>query len=472
MSTSPAGCRDAQRLVRLHSQRGILRLRRPAQRAQPARPAAVELRRGGERQRPDGFRAGRRRPLHVPERAERGVLPAGGVLLLARVRVPARQPRARAVPDGLRPRARLERRGLLALARLRRRPATARRRDRHAHAPERPPAVAAAWALGPMLDRLVKNFGETEQDYESNVAADLINLRRAPRAADRIPDRGLGLPDGTATTGSPCTRSSPPRCSDRSSRRFSSRHIHALVYLRPWITPGSAAGEAGPRGPARRRLAVLHDRHGRPADRPARLHQPGRGPVLAAGGRQGIRPRRRRIHAGLRRGGPVRHALRRRSDRDGRCTTAISSCTPRRPATRSRATSTRTPAGSSGSSTAPATPASPERAAYDGGKLPGRRDERLDADRPAWPRSPPTCSSRAVTGAYGYGTDIGGYYDLTNPPTSKELFLRWAEWAALSPDLPPARHGQGGHSHAVVLRRSDACASTTSSPSCTCERYR
>jgi alpha-glucosidase len=37
-----------------------------------------------------------------------------------------------------------------------------------------------------------------------------------------------------------------------------------------------------------------------------------------------------------------------------------------------------------------------------------------------------------VVGAYGYATDIGGYYDYTTPPTTKQLFLRWSEWAALS----------------------------------------
>ncbi|MBV8062050.1 MAG: hypothetical protein JOY51_00565 [Nevskia sp.] len=41
--------------------------------------------------------------------------------------------------------------------------------------------------------------------------------------------------------------------------------------------------------------------------------------------------------------------------------------------------------------------------------------------------------NRAVGGAYGYTTDIGGYEDLYTGPTSKELLLRWAEWAALSP---------------------------------------
>jgi len=41
--------------------------------------------------------------------------------------------------------------------------------------------------------------------------------------------------------------------------------------------------------------------------------------------------------------------------------------------------------------------------------------------------------NRGIAGAYGFGTDIGGYFDVGRTPTSKELFLRWAEWAALTP---------------------------------------
>jgi alpha-glucosidase (family GH31 glycosyl hydrolase) len=45
----------------------------------------------------------------------------------------------------------------------------------------------------------------------------------------------------------------------------------------------------------------------------------------------------------------------------------------------------------------------------------------------------PDMLNRAIGGAYGFSTDIGGYYDVNYPRTSRELFLRWAEWAALSP---------------------------------------
>src|SRR3712207_1834483 len=39
--------------------------------------------------------------------------------------------------------------------------------------------------------------------------------------------------------------------------------------------------------------------------------------------------------------------------------------------------------------------------------------------------------SRAVGGAWGYSTDIGGYLGVA----TRELFVRWTEWAALSPYL-------------------------------------
>jgi alpha-glucosidase (family GH31 glycosyl hydrolase) len=44
----------------------------------------------------------------------------------------------------------------------------------------------------------------------------------------------------------------------------------------------------------------------------------------------------------------------------------------------------------------------------------------------------PDMLNRAIGGAFGYSTDIGGYFDLFGP-TTRELFIRWAQWAALSP---------------------------------------
>jgi alpha-glucosidase len=75
----------------------------------------------------------------------------------------------------------------------------------------------------------------------------------------------------------------------------------------------------------------------------------------------------------------------------------------------------------------------PGNAAYENGNFPG--DETTDWSRASGLASLTTdMLNRAVGGAYGYGTDIGGYFDVgPYQPTSKELFLRWAEWAALSP---------------------------------------
>jgi alpha-D-xyloside xylohydrolase len=45
----------------------------------------------------------------------------------------------------------------------------------------------------------------------------------------------------------------------------------------------------------------------------------------------------------------------------------------------------------------------------------------------------PDMLNRAVGGAFGYSTDIGGYLDRFNPPADEELWTRWHEWAALTP---------------------------------------
>lgn len=75
----------------------------------------------------------------------------------------------------------------------------------------------------------------------------------------------------------------------------------------------------------------------------------------------------------------------------------------------------------------------PGDAAFENANFPG--DETTD-----WTRSSGLASqttdmlNRAIGGAYGFSTDIGGYFDLgPYQATTKELFLRWAEWAALSP---------------------------------------
>ncbi len=75
----------------------------------------------------------------------------------------------------------------------------------------------------------------------------------------------------------------------------------------------------------------------------------------------------------------------------------------------------------------------PGSAAFEGGNFAG--DETTDWTRSSGLQSViPDMLNRAVGGAYGYSTDIGGYFDLFTPrPTTKELFLRWAELAVFTP---------------------------------------
>ena len=74
----------------------------------------------------------------------------------------------------------------------------------------------------------------------------------------------------------------------------------------------------------------------------------------------------------------------------------------------------------------------PGSAAYESFNFPG--DETTDWSQPSGLASlTRDMLNRAIGGAYGYSTDIGGYFDLASPPTTHELFVRWAEWAALSP---------------------------------------
>jgi alpha-glucosidase len=75
----------------------------------------------------------------------------------------------------------------------------------------------------------------------------------------------------------------------------------------------------------------------------------------------------------------------------------------------------------------------PGAAAFENANFPG--DETTDWTRSAGLASLATdMLNRAIGGAWGFTTDIGGFFDVgPYQPTSRELFLRWAEWAALSP---------------------------------------
>lgn len=75
----------------------------------------------------------------------------------------------------------------------------------------------------------------------------------------------------------------------------------------------------------------------------------------------------------------------------------------------------------------------PGAAAFEYANFPG--DETTDWTRSAGLASLATdMLNRAIGGAWGFTTDIGGFFDVgPYQPTSQELFTRWAQWAALSP---------------------------------------
>lgn len=75
----------------------------------------------------------------------------------------------------------------------------------------------------------------------------------------------------------------------------------------------------------------------------------------------------------------------------------------------------------------------PGAAASENANFPG--DETTDWSRSSGLASQTTdMLNRSVGGLFGFGTDIGGYFDIGPfQPTTKELFIRWAELAALSP---------------------------------------
>lgn len=101
-----------------------------------------------------------------------------------------------------------------------------------------------SWALGPMLDRLVKNVGETNADYEQNVEADLTNIKRhkLPLTAYRL--EGWGFPEA-GNYGLDLPTHITPQLQASVFETLRRRGIHPLVYLRPFISPGSAPVREG-----------------------------------------------------------------------------------------------------------------------------------------------------------------------------------------------------------------------------------
>ena len=293
------------------------------------------------------------------------------------------------------------------------------------------------WGLGPMLDRLVKNFGETDEDYQSNLAADLDNMVRyhLPLKAYRI--EGWGFPGGNDGF-SLHTYTSPAEQAQAIST-LRSRGIHPLVYFRPWMTANSQAVANGwvakradgspyiTSGTTNQPIALLDFTNpiavrfwqgelAKAFDLGADGFMQDFGEEVLAGmhfhnGETGVTMHNRYLAIYAK---ATRQEIRRYERKHPK-----------------RHLWYFTRAGYTGR---------PGSAAYENANFPG--DETTDwTQSSGLPSSTPDMLNRAIGGAFGYGTDIGGYFDLNTPPTTKELFIRWAEWAALSPVF--RLHGAG-----------------------------
>jgi alpha-glucosidase (family GH31 glycosyl hydrolase) len=297
-----------------------------------------------------------------------------------------------------------------------------------------------AWALGPTLDRLVKNRGQTRSDYEANLRADIANIDRyhLPLKAYRIEGWGFRNPnnDGLVLY--------HPRVlgfalQSKIIAELHARHIHPLAYLRPFVTPGSA--------PDREHLTA-HKANGQTYYSTGTLGQ--HIALLDFTNPGAVRYWKREIakmldlgfdgfHADF--GEEVLYGMRFADGETGRTMhnrypilymkasrEAIDAYERTHPG---RKIWFYNRAGYSGT---------PGSAPYETGNVPG--DEATDWGQAAGLASlAPDMLNRAIGGAYGFATDIGGYYDYTTPPTTKELLLRWAEWAVLSPIF--RLHGSG-----------------------------
>jgi alpha-glucosidase len=287
--------------------------------------------------------------------------------------------------------------------------------------------IPPAWALGPALDR-ESRLGESAASYLAQVRRDLTDIRRY-----RLPLRAYRI-EGWATLSTVALRNI--------IARLHRMGIQALVYFRPFASHDAAATEA----PGTYRYAVTN-----------RLvaHTRSGGPYVfgdSFGGRAVLldftNPATVRWW-----GGRIRRALDLGADGfmqdfgeevqpgmtfdDGETGLQMHNRYPVLYARATRKILDRymhdhpnrrlfcyTRAGYSGD---------PGSAAYENGNFAG--DETTD-----WTRSSgigsviPDMLNRAIGGAWGYSTDIGGYFDLYTPrPTTKELLLRWAELAVFTP---------------------------------------
>jgi alpha-glucosidase (family GH31 glycosyl hydrolase) len=284
------------------------------------------------------------------------------------------------------------------------------------------------WAVGPILDRLVQFPSDPPDQYEGEVAGDLRDIARydLPLAGYRI-EGWQFLPD---------------RVLERFIKRLKRMDIHPMLYFRAFV----GQDEIGTDDPAAYDTALDRGYVG--------THQNGRPYTFISNfnanaaqidftDRAAVRWWQDRIRRALDLGADGfmqdfgEQVLADMHFDDGTTGTTMHNRLPvlfhratRRAVERyernhpGRQPFFYTRAGYTGT---------PGSAAYEGANFPG--DETTD-----WTRSSGLASlttdmlNRAIGGAYGFTTDIGGFFDVgPYEPTTKELFIRWAEWAALSP---------------------------------------
>ena len=430
--------------------RGLPRLRRPAPGDRSPGRRLLQLGRQRELRR-RALRRPRRAGRHdaLPQRAAGRLLPAGLVRLLAPVRLPAR-PRPSwpasawppTVPTPGRP---TSRRPSSTTSSPPARRAGDRRADRH----HRPPPRAAG--VGDRPDARPRDGAGRD--------GRLLRAQGPPGPAR--PRRATTC--RCAPTGSRAGASCPATSCATSSAACKARGLRVLFYFRAFVA--NDVGRNGGRRRVRRGAAPRRRRaHGRRRPTSSATHfggtsalidftNPARGSLVGARDPPRAGPRRRRLHAGLRRAGHAGHGLRRRQPRaemHNRYPALFHRARrggPRR--LRARAPAPRpfffTRAGYTGR---------PGAAAYENANFPG--DETTD-----WTRSSglaslsPDMLNRAVGGAYGFTTDIGGYFDVRIQPDHEGALPALGRAGGAVAVLPPARLAHRRRPHAVELRRRD-----------------
>jgi alpha-glucosidase (family GH31 glycosyl hydrolase) len=284
-----------------------------------------------------------------------------------------------------------------------------------------------AWSLGPTLDREAQ-LGESPGAYMAQIRQDLIDIRRY-----RLALRAYRI-EGWATLRTPALRSV--------IARLHRMGIHALVYFRPFASRDAAATEA----PGTYRYAVSHRLVARTrAGGPSTFGDSfgGRAVLLDFTNPATVRWWGERIRRALDLGADgfmqdfgeeVQPTM---IFHDGETGLQMHNRYPVLYARVTRSILDRYMRGHPGRQlffyTRAGYSGDPGSAAYENANFAG--DETTDWTRSSGIRSViPDMLNRSIGGAWGYSTDIGGYFDLFTPhPTTKELLLRWAELAVFTP---------------------------------------